>query len=70
MFQKLTNWFQGRHTLAAVWFALTGLVLAWFHKLDGNYVSLCVALQGYICFHSAKEDYFANKQGPSIGGGI
>jgi hypothetical protein len=68
MFQKLANYFGGRHTLAATWFALTGLVLAWFHRLDPSYVSLIVALQGYICLHSIKEDYYQNKQGPTIGG--
>ena len=67
MFQKLANWFQGRHTLAAVWFAITGLILAWFHRLDSSYVSLCIALQGYIFVHSTKEDYFASK-GPTAGG--
>lgn len=67
MLQKLIKWSSGRHTLAAVWFALTGLGLAWFHRLDGNYVALCVALQGYILVHSGKEDYFASK-GPTVGG--
>jgi len=67
MFQRLINFSQGRHTLAAAWFALTGLCLAWFHRLDGNYVSLVVALQGYICVHSIKEDYFLSK-GPTDGG--
>jgi len=68
MFQKLASWFQGRHTLAAAWFALTGLALAWFHRLDANYVSLVVALQGYICIHSVKDSYFESKQGPTDGG--
>jgi len=68
MFAKLASYFGGRHILAAIWFALTGLVLSWFHRLDSNYVALVVALQGYILVHSTKEDYFASKQGPSAGG--
>jgi len=69
MFQSLIKWSAGRHTLAAVWFSLTGLGLACFHRLDGNYVALIGALQGYICLHSIKEDYFASK-GPIDGGKI
>ncbi len=67
MFQKLANYFQGRHTLAIVWFAVTGLILALLRRLDPSYVALCATLQGYIFAHSTKEDYFATK-GPSTGG--
>lgn len=62
MFKKLIQWAQGRHTLFAVFFALFGSVLQWFHRLDMNYIALIGAVQAFVFAHSCKEDYFANKQ--------
>jgi hypothetical protein len=50
------NFFQGRHTFFALFFAITGFILAWNGKLTGEYVALITALQAYILLHSAKED--------------
>jgi len=58
MFQRLIKFCAGRHTAFAIWFASMGTLLAWFHRLDGSYVGLVTALQGYVMLHSAKEDYF------------
>lgn len=58
MFKKLASVFQGRHTMFLCFFAITGTVMAWQHKLDANYVSLVVALQGAALTHSWKEDKF------------
>jgi len=66
MFQKLSQWCQGRHTLFALFFTISGTVLAWFHRLDPNYVALIGAIQGFVFMHSYKEDKFAS--GPSNGG--
>jgi len=58
MFKKMLMWCQGRHTLFAVFFAASGTVLEWFHRLDLNYVALIGAVQGFVFAHSFKEDYF------------
>ena len=68
MFQKIANWCQGRHTLFALFFTISGTILEYFHKLDMNYVALIGAVQGFVFAHSYKEDYFHNQQGPSTGG--
>jgi hypothetical protein len=65
MFQKLVQFFQGRHTLFLVACMSIGCVMSWFHKLDGNLVTLLLGLQGMVLAHSIKEDYFA---GPKEGG--
>jgi hypothetical protein len=61
MFQKVAGWFQGRHTLFIVACMGIGVLMAWFHKLDGNLVTLLLGLQGMALAHSAKEDYFKDK---------
>ena len=60
--KKVLTLTQGRTTFFALFFMLFGSLLAWFGKLTMTYVSLATALQGYVIFHSTKEDYFANKQ--------
>jgi hypothetical protein len=62
MFKKVILWAQGRHTLFAIYFAIFGSVLQCFHKLDGNYIALIAAVQGFVFAHSAKEDYFEAKK--------
>lgn len=59
MLNKIFKWCSGRHTTFAVYFAGMGTLLAWFHRLDPNYVALVGAIQALIFAHSAKEDYFA-----------
>lgn len=62
MFSKFFKWCSGRHTGFAVYFALMGTTLAWFHRLDLNYVALIGAIQSLVLGHSIKEDYVAMKQ--------
>jgi hypothetical protein len=40
----------------ALYFASMGTVLAWFHKLDVNFIMLIGAVQGLVLGHSVKED--------------
>lgn len=56
MFQKLANWFQGRHTLFVTASLSIGVGMAWFHRLDGNLVTLILGLQTLVLGHSVKED--------------
>jgi hypothetical protein len=58
MFQKLSNFFQGRHTLFLIACMLIGSGMAWFHRLDGNLVALLLGLQGMVLAHSTQENYF------------
>lgn len=51
MFNKITTYFQGRHTLFALFFAIMGTVLAWFHRLDPNFVALAGVIQGWVFAH-------------------
>jgi hypothetical protein len=60
-FKKSVEWCQGRHTLFAVYFALSGTALQWYHRLDMNYVALITAVQGLVLAHSVKEDYYKDK---------
>ena len=56
MFQKLANFFAGRHTLYLVSAFTTGVGMAWFHKLDSSLVALLLGLGGLVLGHSIKED--------------
>ena len=56
MFRAFFNIFTGRSTFFALFFAVTGFILAWYGRLTGHYVELIAALQGYVLFHSVKED--------------
>lgn len=67
MLQKFFNWAQGRHTGFAVFFALSGTTLQWFHKLDLTYIAFIGAIQTFVFAHSAKEDYF-KKDGSDVSG--
>jgi hypothetical protein len=55
------KWFQGRHTMFALYFTVMGTILAWCRRLDPNFIALIGAIQGLIFIHSAKEDYFNMK---------
>jgi hypothetical protein len=66
MWQKLMAWFQGRHTVFAIYFACVGTALQVFHKLDVNFIMLIGAVQGLVLGHSVKEDvmdYLKAKKG-------
>jgi hypothetical protein len=58
MFQKLVNWFNGRHTLFVSSSLVIGVGMAWFHKLDANLVALILGLQGMVLGHSIKDDHY------------
>jgi hypothetical protein len=62
-FAALAGWFQGRHTLFVVASFLVGGVMSWFHRLDANYVTLILGLQGMVLAHSIKDDHYANGAG-------
>lgn len=61
MFKRLVLWAQGRHTLFAMIELVIGTALAWYGKLDMNFVALVGVIQGMVLGHSVKEDYFAAK---------
>lgn len=58
MFSKMVRWAQGRHTLFALYFTLAGTVLQVFHRLDGNFIALITAVQGFVFAHSYAESKF------------
>jgi hypothetical protein len=58
MFQKITNYFQGRHTTFVLASISIGVGMAWFHRLDANLVTLILGLQTLITAHSTQENYF------------
>jgi hypothetical protein len=69
MLQKVFQWAQGRHTTFAVYFALAGTVLQVFHKLDGNFIALITAVQGFVFAHSYQENKFAVQNPPAVPSG-
>lgn len=64
MLKRIIRWMQGRSTLFATYFAIMGTIMAWVGKLDPNFIMLIGAIQGLVIAHSAKEDYFAQKDQP------
>lgn len=62
-FSAITDAFQGRSTIFAVFFAIVATILAFMGKLTDDYVHVIFAIQGYVLGHSIKEDYF-NKPDP------
>jgi len=69
MFQKLANYFGGRHTLFVTVCISLGGVMSWFHRLDANLVTLLLGLQSLVLAHSVKEDHYSSG-GPISGGGL
>lgn len=61
MFQKLTTYFSGRHTTFIVACFVVGGIMSWFHRLDANYVSLLLGLQGMVLLHSVKESHYEGR---------
>lgn len=71
MFTNLTNKFlaacHGRSTAFFAAFFVSGNIFHHFHRLDSTYITFMTALLGFVVGHSAKEDYFAQKNsGPNI----
>lgn len=60
---KLFALCQGRHTFFAGAFSVVGTAMAWYHKLDSTYVTFVTVMMGFILGHSAKEDYFKERDG-------
>lgn len=67
MFKKLVTWSQGRHTLFALYFALSGTVLQLCHRLDGNFIALIAAVQAFVFAHALQENHFEKKDDPKDG---
>lgn len=55
---KVFAYFQGRHTAFAAFFAIAGVILQWFHKLDPTFVAYMSALLGLVLGHSIQENHF------------
>ncbi len=55
------NFFCGRHTFFALFFAVIGSYLAYEGKLTATYVSLAGAVQALAFAHSVKEDMLTSK---------
>ena len=56
MFQKITAWFQGRHTMYVCGAITLGTFMALIGKLDANYVHLLLGFGLLVFGHSLKED--------------
>lgn len=61
MKQKILQYIVTHHIMFAVYFAGFGGVLAWYHKLDVNFIGLIAAIHTFLFAHSVKEAYFAFK---------
>jgi hypothetical protein len=57
MFQKVANWFQGRHTTFCVAFFVTGTGLQFAHRLDMTYVAFMGTLLTAITGRAIGQDY-------------
>jgi hypothetical protein len=55
---SIFKYLSGRHTAFAVYFTAMGTVLAWFHRLDTNFIMLIGAVQCLVLGHSIQENYF------------
>jgi hypothetical protein len=53
------NFIGGRHTMFAIFFSVTGFILALKGKLTADYVGLITAMQAFVLAHSVKEDYYS-----------
>lgn len=64
-FDRLTTFFQGRHTMFVIWFAISAFILSLCGKLTGPYVGMCSVLQACVFAHSVKEDYMKQSRDDS-----
>lgn len=62
MFKNIVEKLQGRHTAFALFFTFSATAMAWFHRLDPNYVAFVTVMQGWVFAHSLKEDKFNSNQ--------
>lgn len=53
---KLVQAVRGRHTLFALFFALSGTAMAWFNHLSPEYVALVTAIQGWVFAHHCTDN--------------
>jgi hypothetical protein len=58
MLKKIFAYMQGRHTAFAAFFALVGVLLQWFHRLDATFVAYMTSLMGMVLGHSIQENHF------------
>jgi hypothetical protein len=65
--QKLFAYCSGRHTAFAGFFALAGVILQWFHHLDGTFVAYMTSLMGMVLGHSIQENHFDKDKGDDDG---
>jgi|SRR6267142_5279013 len=57
------NFAGGLSEFWALVFSVTGIVLAFRGKLDGNFAAMIVAIQGLLVAHDAIDGFLANKNG-------
>lgn len=55
------RWGCGRTATFALFFLLAGLGLAWFHRLDGNFIALCTVIQGMVLARAVSDDHRARR---------
>lgn len=52
------EYLKGRHTAFAAFFAVIGVILQWFHRLDATFVAYMTSLMGMVLGHSMQENHF------------
>jgi hypothetical protein len=63
---KILSVTRGRSTAFFLLFFISGNVMAYFGKLNGDYITFVGVLGGLILGHSGQENYFATKSGAKI----
>lgn len=58
----LYDFFGGLSEFYAMVFTVSGIVLAFRGKLDGNFAAMIVAIQGLLVAHDALDDYHSRKK--------
>ena len=64
---KVFAFLQGRHTGFAIFFAIVGVILQWFHHLDSTFVAYMTSLMGMVLGHSIQENHFAKTPADQAG---
>ena len=65
---RISGWFGGTTRFYAFVFTACGIVLAFFGKLNAEYVALVAGIQALILAHSVKEDYHERTNGNGANG--
>ena len=60
-FKDITDKLGGRHTASVFFFSIVGTAFQYYHRLDSTYITFVTVMMGFVLGHSAKEDYFAQK---------